>query len=79
MRNRLDADKSSDDPLLFWLPPADRFGFWWPKDSVVISKNVVTRVNFGQFVHGEKWEDCYTGSNTDNEAMEAGSIPRVEH
>ncbi len=42
MRNRLDADKSSDDPLLFWLPPVDRFGFWWPKDSVVISKNVVT-------------------------------------
>ncbi|KLO10072.1 YVTN repeat-like/Quino protein amine dehydrogenase [Schizopora paradoxa] len=50
--------------LQFWLPPANRSGFWWPRNSAVIADNV-TRVDFSRFMHGRDWKLCRTDASRD--------------
>ena len=50
---------------LFWVPPADRHGFWWPR---MISANDTTiqrrwtSLDFRKFVHGSHWLQCQKDS-----------------
>lgn len=50
---------NNPDSLLFWLPPEHRNGFWWPRNTAVMARNV-TRIDFSRFVHGESWGRCRT-------------------
>jgi WD40 repeat protein len=46
-----------ESELLFWVPPSNRRGLWWPYNTVVIGKQT-TRLIFHQFVHGTAWTHC---------------------
>jgi WD40 repeat protein len=46
--------------LLFWVPPTNRTGLWWPRNTAVIS-SVVTVLDFRRFVHGDSWQHCRLG------------------
>ncbi|KLO10958.1 WD40 repeat-like protein [Schizopora paradoxa] len=59
VRNRTGKGEGEDDPLLFWLPPANRAGFWWPRNRAVMAR-LITRVDTSQFMHGNKWINCRT-------------------
>jgi len=62
VRNK--SESGGYDPLQFWLPPANRKGFWWPRNSAVMTENV-TRVDLSRFVHGEEWHLCRTSGDTE--------------
>jgi WD40 repeat protein len=44
--------------LLFWVPPWNRKGLFWPRNTAVIADGL-TKVNLGRFVHGTSWQQCY--------------------
>jgi len=53
----------TDDPVLFWVPPANRGRFWWPRIIAVTDTDFgegvpVTRIAFSHFMHGENWQPC---------------------
>ncbi|TFK33861.1 WD40-repeat-containing domain protein [Crucibulum laeve] len=48
---------SQDDSLLFWVPPWNRTGLWWPRNIAVIAE-VPTKLRLGQFRHGSLWYTC---------------------
>ncbi|KLO11071.1 WD40 repeat-like protein [Schizopora paradoxa] len=62
LRNRrVKGEESEDDPMLFWVPPANRRKFWWPRTVAIVDTNKndpVTCINFSRFMHGEKWQRC---------------------
>ncbi|KAF7967749.1 hypothetical protein HWV62_33240 [Athelia sp. TMB] len=45
--------------LLFWVPPEHRTELWWPHRIAVIGTKRPTRLDLGNFVHGENWTRCY--------------------
>ncbi|KLO10069.1 hypothetical protein SCHPADRAFT_535108 [Schizopora paradoxa] len=60
-------DSEGYDHLQFWLPPANRSGFWWPRNSTVIARNVM-RLDFSRFMRGGDWENCRTdGTENDDD------------
>ncbi|KAF5383057.1 hypothetical protein D9615_004946 [Tricholomella constricta] len=48
---------SSDGSLMFWVPPWNRAGLWYPRNTTVIAE-LPTKLNFGQFVYGSSWQTC---------------------
>jgi len=50
--------RREDSRRLFWVPEENREFFWWPRNTAVIVKNIVTRVDFPRFVHGDNWAEC---------------------
>ncbi len=63
MRNRRASGTKPEknDPILFWLPPANRPKFWWPRNIVVMDpgeEHPVTRIDFSHFMHGVNWQRC---------------------
>ncbi|RDB27538.1 hypothetical protein Hypma_003814 [Hypsizygus marmoreus] len=48
---------SSDMSLLFWVPPWNRAGLWWPRNVAVIAE-VSTKLSFEHFVFGPVWYQC---------------------
>jgi WD40 repeat protein len=44
--------------LLFWVPPWNCLGLWWPRNSLVIAETP-TKLDFRQFVHGTSWSLCH--------------------
>jgi len=45
--------------LLFWLPPQNRSGLWWPNNTVVIGRSS-TKIDFSKFIHGDNWTHCWS-------------------
>jgi len=43
--------------LLFWVPPSNRKGLWWPRNTAVISETS-TKLDLTKFEHGDSWEKC---------------------
>jgi WD40 repeat protein len=42
---------------LFWVPPQNRGGLFWPRTKAVIGA-LTTQIDFSRFVHGEDWWRC---------------------
>ncbi|KAJ7677625.1 WD40-repeat-containing domain protein [Mycena rosella] len=51
--------KGEGDELLFWVPPENRAGLWWP-DTLAIVGVQPTTLDLSRFVHGESWAECHT-------------------
>ncbi|TDL22886.1 hypothetical protein BD410DRAFT_788264 [Rickenella mellea] len=49
----------SDSAKLFWVPPWNRVGLWWPRNTALIAEDS-THVDFRRFVHGTSWHQCKT-------------------
>ncbi|KAF9002773.1 WD40-repeat-containing domain protein [Cyathus striatus] len=43
--------------LLFWVPPWNRSGLWWPRNTTVIAE-VPTRIDLQNFKGGSIWTQC---------------------
>jgi WD40 repeat protein len=43
--------------LLFWVPPWNRRGLYWPRTTDIIGE-VATKLDLHDFVHGEEWAQC---------------------
>ncbi|KAJ3518014.1 hypothetical protein NLJ89_g134 [Agrocybe chaxingu] len=43
--------------LLFWVPPWNRSGLWWPRNTAVIC-NLPTRLDLSCFENGPSWRNC---------------------
>jgi WD40 repeat protein len=43
--------------LLFWVPPWNRRGLYWPRTTDIIGE-VATKLDLHNFVHGEEWAQC---------------------
>jgi len=53
---------NSDAEKLFWVPPWNRAGLCFPKNTMTISRDgASTLLDFSRFVHGTAWEECRTG------------------
>jgi len=53
---------NSDAEKLFWVPPWNRAGLCFPRNTMTISRHgTSTIVDFSRFVHGTAWEKCRTG------------------
>jgi len=50
--------QNSSSTLLFWLPPWNRPGLYWPRNSLVICRNHPTQLDLQNFVHGSSWKEC---------------------
>ena len=44
--------------LLFWVPPSNRVGLQWPRNTLVIGPKP-TILDTKHFVHGREWENCH--------------------
>ena len=52
--------------LLFWVPPTLHTGLWRPGNTAVIGQPA-TKLDFGNFVHGEDWVRCKDPLSIDTE------------
>jgi len=53
---------NSDAEKLFWVPPWNRAGLCFPRNTMTISRDgASTTLDFSRFVHGTAWEKCRTG------------------
>ncbi|KAF5347992.1 hypothetical protein D9756_010129 [Leucocoprinus leucothites] len=43
--------------LLFWIPPWNRNGLWWPRNIAVIAEMPV-KLDMSRFEHGVDWQRC---------------------
>ncbi|KDQ56497.1 hypothetical protein JAAARDRAFT_132710, partial [Jaapia argillacea MUCL 33604] len=43
--------------LLFWVPPWNRVGLYWPGNLLVIGQQP-TKLDFTHFVYGINWMNC---------------------
>ncbi len=43
--------------LLFWVPPWNRSGLWWPRNTAVIA-GVPTKLDLTRFEYGVDWQRC---------------------
>ncbi|KAJ7220611.1 hypothetical protein GGX14DRAFT_353939, partial [Mycena pura] len=50
---------STNDELMFWLPPDNRAGFWFPQNTLIIGGEQ-TQFSYEHFVHGNDWVKCYS-------------------
>jgi WD40 repeat protein len=48
----------SESELLFWVPPWNRTGLFWPSNIAVIGDGS-TKLDLGKFVHGTSWQQCH--------------------
>ena len=48
---------NSSSTLLFWVPPWNRNGLWWPRNTALIGRES-TKLNVSLFVHGTSWAQC---------------------
>ncbi|KAJ7658234.1 hypothetical protein DFH06DRAFT_1196396 [Mycena polygramma] len=55
--------RSTTGALLLWVPPFLRLGVYLPHNTLVISANGTTKLDFSRFVHGTEWVKCYSGIN----------------
>jgi WD40 repeat protein len=55
MRNGWMVNSSST--LLFWVPPWNRNGLWWPRNTALIGQDS-TKLNLSSFIHGTSWAQC---------------------
>jgi WD40 repeat protein len=47
---------------LFWVPPSNRAGLCFPRNTMTMSREgVSTTLDMSRFVHGTAWETCRTG------------------
>ncbi|KIM87374.1 hypothetical protein PILCRDRAFT_814882 [Piloderma croceum F 1598] len=44
--------------ILFWIPPWNRRGLYWPRNSLVIVRDHPTQVDLQNFVYGTSWQEC---------------------
>ncbi|KAG5636248.1 hypothetical protein H0H81_008651 [Sphagnurus paluster] len=51
---------NSENSLIFWVPPWNRAGLWYPRNTTVIAE-LPTKLNFGQFASGSLWSTCHDG------------------
>src|SRR5712675_1856739 len=51
----------SDAEKLLWVPPWNRVGLCFPRNTMTISRDGATILDFSRFVHGKAWEKCRTG------------------
>src|SRR5712671_5611389 len=51
----------SDAEKLLWVPPWNRVGSCFPRNTITISRDGATILDFSRFVHGKAWEKCRTG------------------
>src|SRR5882757_5959642 len=52
----------SDAEKLLWVPPWNRVGLCFPRNTMTISRDgASTILDFSRFVHGKAWEKCRTG------------------
>src|SRR5712675_2454382 len=51
----------SDAEKLLWVPPWNRVGLCFPRNTITISRDGATILDFSRFVHGKAWEKCRTG------------------
>ena len=51
---------TTDGRLLFWVPPDNRSGLFWPRTLAIMGAHP-TRLNMQRFVHGSQWMLCRTG------------------
>src|SRR5712671_3158311 len=53
---------NSDTEKLFWVPPWNRAGLCFPRNTMTISRyGASTILDLSLFVHGTAWEKCRTG------------------
>jgi WD40 repeat protein len=53
---------NSDAEKLFWVPPWNRAGLCFPRNTMTISRDgASTILDMSRFVHGTAWEKCRTG------------------
>ena len=45
--------------LLFWVPPQNRAGLWWPSNISVLARSS-TKIDFSRFLHGDRWTRCWS-------------------
>ncbi|KAF9459713.1 WD40-repeat-containing domain protein [Collybia nuda] len=48
---------SSDMTPLFWVPPWNRAGLWWPRNTSVVAE-ISTKLDFNKFTFGSSWQHC---------------------
>ncbi|KDQ56504.1 hypothetical protein JAAARDRAFT_132549, partial [Jaapia argillacea MUCL 33604] len=48
---------NSKSQLLFWVPPWNRVGLYWPGNLLVIGQQP-TKLDFTHFVYGIDWMKC---------------------
>src|SRR5712672_1379736 len=51
----------SDAEKLLWVPPWNRVALCFPRNTITISRDGATILDFSRFVHGKAWEKCRTG------------------
>ncbi|KAI9460312.1 hypothetical protein HD554DRAFT_2134412 [Boletus coccyginus] len=44
----------ADENILFWVPPLNRVGLYYPQTTMVIGAQA-TQIDLGRFMHGEHW------------------------
>ncbi|KAJ7481001.1 hypothetical protein FB451DRAFT_1239033 [Mycena latifolia] len=49
---------NSRGDLMFWVPPWLRDGLYLPRNTLVICRQVTTRLDLNRFVHGTEWQKC---------------------
>ena len=50
--------RNDGSSVLFWVPKENRKFFWWPRNTAVIARGIVTRIDFTRFAHGDNWVEC---------------------
>ncbi|KIJ53826.1 hypothetical protein M422DRAFT_154899, partial [Sphaerobolus stellatus SS14] len=53
---------------LFWVPPRNRAGLYWPGNTTVIA-SAPTKLNFNSFQYGKNWAECWTGQVDSNSCV----------
>ncbi|KXN87181.1 Vegetative incompatibility protein HET-E-1 [Leucoagaricus sp. SymC.cos] len=46
-----------DDELLFWIPPWNRNGLWWPRNTAVLAGTTM-KLDLTKFEYGLNWQRC---------------------
>ena len=50
---------NSSSSLLFWVPPWNQKGLYWPRTLLVIGQGVhPIQLDLCNFVHGDSWHEC---------------------
>lgn len=49
--------KTANGELLFWVPPWNRDGLWWPRSTAVIAETL-TKLDLTKFEYGDDWQKC---------------------
>ncbi|KAJ7221338.1 hypothetical protein GGX14DRAFT_353533, partial [Mycena pura] len=50
---------STNNELMFWVPPDNRAAFYLPQNTLIIGGEP-TQFLYEHFVHGNNWVKCYS-------------------